>query len=523
MRWFLKNNHTACAEMTTGKRLLAAFLLGILMTLSLPPIGFFPVLLLCVPAFLFLARRSETKLKSFLTGWLFGCGYFIFGLYWVSAALFVDIEQWKWVLPLSLVAGPAVLALFYGFIPLLSHRWKDNAAAHALITVAAWSGIEWLRGHILTGFPWNLAGYTWNHAPPIMQISSVTGIYGLTLLTLFWAATPSYAGHKKLLRFSLTLFAVVVLSGALRLYLHPAVQNGKHTVRIVQANIPQTMKWDKDEDWRNLEKHVKLSGESKNPVTFVVWPETAVTSDLKLFPEIARYISMKMPEKSIGLLGSLRVTYDMHGRENFHNSVTALGGKGEVLGTYNKFHLVPFGEYIPFRGKLNMTPLALAIANIGDFTPGDGNKTLKIDGLPPVSPLVCYEAIFPREVVDQNDRPDWMVNVTNDGWYGKTAGPHQHFEITRVRAIEEGLPLARAANTGISAMIDPLGRVIARTELGQETYIDAILPAPLPKTLYAKLGDVIFFAALLLLTLFGVKNGRKQLIVQLRDSPSIPR
>lgn len=491
----MKKSIPALENLAGVRRYAAVFMLGALMTLTLPPLGIFPLLLICVPGFMILSRNCRNKTQSFLTGWAFGAGYFIFGLYWISSALFVDIDQWAWVLPLSAILGPATLALFYGLIPLLAHRYRKDEISYMLAIIAIWAAVEWLRGHILTGFPWNLPGYSWDHALPIVQVSAYVGIYGLTLLTLFWAAMPIFAKNKKLVVFAAASFAFCLALGSIRLWQHPTEQADHHTVRIVQANIPQTMKWDPDQDVRNLEQHIALSSPKtalKDPVTFVIWPETSVLADLDLFSETALYISLKIPRGSIGILGTLRVTED----NRFFNSVTAIGKKGKVLGVYDKHHLVPFGEYIPFRDKLNVTPIGLAIANIGDFTRGEGVKTIKTDGLPAFSPLVCYEAIFPGAVADRSQRPDWLVNVTNDGWYGKTAGPHQHLATVRMRSIEEGLPLARAANTGISAMIDPLGRILASQPLGTAGAIDVILPRPLPPTLYVRVGDNIFFAAL---------------------------
>ncbi len=483
-------------NLTGFKKYATAFFLGALMTLSMPPLGFFPLLLVCVPGFIWLTRTAPTSFKAFLTAWTFGCGYFIFGLYWISAALFVDIAQWKWVLPLSLVAGPALLALFWGVIPVLARQSRELDINYALSIVAMWTGIEWLRGTILTGFPWNLPGYTWNHVLPLMQVSAFTGIYGLTMLTLFWAALPVYYRHNKLACFSLALFILLGTVGTARVYMNPVEQNGTHSVRIVQANIPQTLKWARDEEWRNIDKHVKLSAGDKAKTSFIVWPETAIPADLKIFPDIAQYVSMNFGD-AVGLIGNQRVVMNEEkNRLEPYNSLTAVTHKGEVLDVYDKFHLVPFGEYIPFRDYLSMTPISLAIANLGDFIPGGGNRTLKFKDRPSVSPLICYEAIFPHAAVDQNDRSEWIVNVTNDGWYGRTAGPFQHFEITRVRAVEEGLPLARAANTGISAMIDPVGRVLAKADLGETAFVDAILPKPLSRTLYSILGDWIFFGLL---------------------------
>jgi len=486
-------------ETFTGfKKYAAAFGLGALMTLSTPPIGAFYILLLCVPGIIWLTRANTSKTQSFLAGWAFGSGYFIFGLYWISMALFVDIHQFWWVLPLSGIVGPVALALFYGFIPLLAWRYRRSESAYALMLAGGWTLIEWVRGHVLTGFPWNLPGYTWHYFPAVMQTSAAVGIYGLTLLTLLWAAMPALP--KKIIPVMMASFVLVAAAGMARLYLHPTVAFDNYTVRIVQPNIPQSLKWNAEDEWRNFEKHLDLTTSPvtlKQPPTFIIWPETSVITDEKSFPEIAGHIAMKMPENSVALIGSLGIA-----GEEYFNSVIALNKKAQIVGTYNKHHLVPFGEYIPFRKYLKMTPVANSIAGIGDFTRGAGVATLHIGALPVPSPLVCYEGIFPGEVASRTDRPDWLVNVTNDGWYGPTAGPHQHFENVRVRAIEEGLPLARAANTGISAMIDPLGRVLRMKPLGETGVVDSILPRPLPPTLYARYGDTLFFLMLILLTIF---------------------
>ena len=500
----------ALQKLVRFKKYLALFGLGGLMVLSLPPLGIFPVLLVSIPGFIWLSQTAPSRFKSFLGGWVFGAGYFIFGLHWVSAALFVDIAVWGWVMPLSLVVGPALLGLFYGFIPLLAHRWRANTTAHALIFTAAWGAVEYARGHILTGFPWNFAGQSWEHILPLLQTVSLGGIYTLTLLTVLWAAVPVfYKSAPRMAHAVLLVLALLFCFGALRLMQNPTAQNGDHTVRVVQANIPQTMKWDPDEDWRNLEKHIALSAskerEENPPPRFVVWPESASRHDFEHFPEIGSYIGQRLPRGSIGVIGNIRVTLDAAGMPaQYHNSLTALGRNGEVLGAYDKHHLVPFGEYLPLRKYITFTPLALALSGIGDFTPGAGPQTVTVDGMPPFSPLICYEAIFPRAVVDPKNRPAWLVNVTNDGWYGQSAGPYQHLAISRLRAIEEGLPLVRAANTGISAVIDPLGRTVARLGLGETGQLDSILPAPLAKpTLYAAIGDGVFFALLVVIAGIG--------------------
>jgi apolipoprotein N-acyltransferase len=498
---FLKSR---LSSLTGIKKYATAFSLGTLMTLAMPPVGAFYILLVAVPGIVWLARKSKTKTDAFLTGWAFGAGYFIFGLYWVSFALFVDIKSFWWVVPLSAIAGPTALALFYALIPLFAWRYRAHEALHALMLAAGWALVEWVRGHALTGFGWNLPGYTWHTLLPMMQASAVFGIYGLTLLTLLWAVMPVLAltPQKRLVPFLMASFLAVAAYGTARLYLYPTEQWDKYTVRIVQPNIPQSFKWDPEANERNFHHHLDLTASPTalpQPPTFVIWPETSVTADLQQYPEIARDIGMSLPPGSVALIGNLRHTED--GR--FYNSVVALGKNAEILDTYDKHHLVPFGEYIPFRNYLNLTPIASGIAMVGDFTRGNGVSTLHIGSLPKPSPLVCYEAIFPGEVASRSDRPDWLLNVTNDAWYGKTAGPHQHFENVRVRAIEEGLPLVRAANTGISAAIDPLGRIIGMKKLGETGVVDAILPRPLPPTTYARLGDTLFFLMLVLLAITG--------------------
>lgn len=500
---------------TGWRRFAAAFLLGCCLTLTMAPVGFFPAALVAVSGFIWLAQGARNKKQSFLTGWAFGCGYFITGLYWISAALFVDIALWGWVLPLSLVAGPALLALAtYAFIPLLAHRWRHAPVLHAIVFCTGWAAIEWLRGHLFTGFPWNLPGYMWQFVLPVMQLSSVIGIYGLTLMTLLWAALPVLRENRRAAAAVLASFVLAAVWGGARLWLNPTMTTDAPLVRIVQANIPQTAKWDRDTERRNIEKHALLSDPAA-PADVVIWPETALTSDPLMAPAIGAIAASGLPAGSFGIMGSLRVSADADApdRPRFHNSVYLVDSAQQVLGHYDKFHLVPFGEYIPYREQLNLTPIAAGISNIGDFTAGPGPQTLAGNArVPPFSPLICYEVIFPRAVTTpQGPRPQWLVNVTNDGWYGRSSGPYQHLEIARVRAIEEGLPLARAANTGISVMTDPLGRVTARLDLGESGAITTPLPHPLPPTLYSRYGDIPFglmLAALPVLAFW--RHGRRR-------------
>jgi apolipoprotein N-acyltransferase len=499
------------ATLSNKGRYAAAFAAGALSVLAMPPVGFFPVLLLTVPAFIYLSAQTEGRRSSFFTGWAFGAGYLIFGFYWISAALFVDIKAWAWVLPFSLIVGPGIMGMYYGFVPLLCRRMRGHSA-YPFIFIAFWSMAEYARGHLFTGFPWNLPGYAWDRVLPVMQTSSLIGIYGLSLLTLFWAAAPAYRKQKIMLALAVLSFAAALFLGTLRLMNNPTTPFENYTVRIVQAHIPQEQKWDNQQQWRNFEKFLDLTRaeniDGKTP-DFVVWPETAVAADLALFPNISQHIGNSLGKESIAILGNLRFA-KTEGKQEYFNSVAVIDSRAVVLSTYDKHHLVPFGEYIPYREHIRVRPIAQALSGVGDFTPGPGPQTLTAGKMPRFSPLICYEVIFPGAVADPNNRPDWLVNVTNDAWYGHTAGPYQHLAISRMRAVEEGLPLARAANTGISAMVDPLGRIVAEKALGDSGFIDVILPRPLAATFYSRFKDLPFLVLLAALILLPQLRNKKQ-------------
>jgi len=266
----------------------------------------------------------------------------------------------------------------------------------------------------------------------------------------------------------------------------------------VQANIDQRLKWEESERVNTLKKYLALSTQAgAAPVTHVVWPETALPYFLSTEPELLRILAQVVPPGGMLLTGAVRVDPPTVRPQQVWNSVHAIDEQGRVVATYDKFHLVPFGEYVPLR---NILPLDKITPGTSDFAAGPGPMTLIVPGLPPVSPLVCYEAIFPGAVTPSSGpRPAWLLNVTNDAWFGDSAGPRQHFASARLRAIEEGLPLVRAANTGISAVVDPYGRVRAQLDLGRQGVIDSPLPEALPATLYARWGN----AVLLLLLLIG--------------------
>ena len=486
-------------EASFSRKLFLSFIFGAINALAMPPIGLFLILPISFSIFILLTTSATNKRESFLIGWLYGAGYFIFSLYWVTYALFVDIANWWWLVPISLVIAPTILALYYGFIPLIAYRYKKNNDLHIIAICFAFALVEYLRGTLFTGFPWNLAGYSWHHFLPIMQINAYIGIYGLTLLTFIWS---SYfvLNNDFLKKIIIISFAISAILGTYRLS-STSISHYKNTaIRIVQPNIKQKNKWDPKYRYKNLEKLLDITRSPINnnlPIKFVIWPETSTLYKLNESNKMLNITSASLPNNAIGIFGSMN-SKTLNAKQEIFNSVSFVSKKDKMITSYNKHHLVPFGEYIPFRKILGLTPFANAIAKLGDFSRGKGITTIDLGkNHPSPSPLICYEAIFPSQVTNRSNRPNWLINVTNDAWYGNSAGPYQHFEIVRVRAIEEGLPLVRAANTGISAIINPLGIIQSKLPLEEQGKIDALLAKPIAPTLFSIFGNYIFLLSLL--------------------------
>ena len=396
-----------------------------------------------------------------------------------------------------------------------------NGAPRIIVFAVAWTVTEWLRGHLLTGFPWNPIGSVWGVSSAMMQFVSVFGTYGLGLLTVIAAGMPALLGeeHESRNRVSVPLaltFAVVAVAwigGAFRLAGPLAVSQATvpHVLlRLVQPNVAQGNKWREELRLAHLKTDLDLTDAAagakpdNGDAVFVIWPETAVPFLVDQDASVRAAIASVVPKGGdataggshgggLVITGAPRATPPDVVPFQVWNGIVALDAAGKVVGTYDKFHLVPFGEYLPLRSIIppNLGLTKLTPGTI-DFSAGPGPATLHLPGLPPVSPLICYEIIFPHAVVQEGDRPGLMVNVTNDAWFGVSSGPYQHFESARFRAIEEGMPVARAANTGISGVIDSFGRVVARLGLGNQGSVDSALPQALPDPpLYARFGDAM--------------------------------
>ncbi len=482
------------------------FLAGAVATLALPPASFLPALYLSFPVLLWMLSGRINRKAAFGLGWWFGFGYFSVGLYWIGNAMLIFSSKHAWLIPFAALGLPAFLAIFTGCATLLT-SYARGALTRALLFTVAWCAMEWLRGHILTGFPWNLIGSAWAGSDALLQSAAWVGIYGVSLVALLSACLPA-AAIVAPRRFGIGLAALAAallagpwIGGQLRLSSAPPV--GTATVegvglRLVQAGIPQREKWRRDLRNRNLLRHHELSTENRPDwISHIIWPENAATFFIADDEPRRLALAQAIPRGGLLITGAPRRAV---GPLRIWNSAFAVDERGTVVAQYDKFHLVPFGEYAPFRDFLPVDKIAHGMT---DYSSGPGPRTLHLPGLPPVSPLICYEVIFPGAVLDRADRPAWLLNLTNDAWYGKTAGPHQHLAISRVRAVEEGLPVVRSANTGISAVIDPYGRLLGSLPLDTAGVLDARLPVPVADpTFYGRIGDVPFL--ILMLTLMGI-------------------
>jgi apolipoprotein N-acyltransferase len=476
-----------------------ALMLGLMAALAMPPVGLWPLLFILFPLLWLQLQTLFTTKHVFILVWLFSFGYFTAGLYWIAAALFVDIANNWWVLPFAVMGLPALMSFYPAAAAAIWHRLAWQGPARVLSFIALVSLSEWVRGFMFTGFPWNLWGYAWMDLLPVMQSVAVWGIYGLTLMTLLavflpilWCQRTGIFAARAIVIGVLVVLAFSIIWGMGRIDQSYSSHEDQMRVRIVQPNIPQEAKWDADQRLMHEDKIWALTAQSaEHAPDMVVWPETAITlvstEDVRRMEE---KLHTYLPTSAVLAAGTLDVGWDSETRSpTFFNRIGFYRADGERLDAYDKFHLVPFGEYLPYQRYWPVKPVAF---QSGRFTAGRGVQTISIGNIPSFSPLICYEVLFPSNVVRENQRPQWILNVTNDGWYGRTSGPYQHLAIARVRAIEEGLPLVRAANTGVSAVIDPLGRIARMLPLGTTGIIDSVLPPALQSTFYARHGQTPF-------------------------------
>jgi apolipoprotein N-acyltransferase len=499
------------------RRRAIAFVSGALGALALPPFSLFALIAAPLTIAVWLIDGAEDRgsgrpligslRAAFAAGWWMGFGYFLAGLWWLGAAFLVEADKFAWALPLGVVALPAVLALFpaAGFA-IARALWSPGPAR--VFALAFGLGVaEWARGLLFTGFPWNDFGMALGSNLALAQIASLVGLHGLTFLTIAIFAAPATlwrVGEGRLnlapAGFAALALALIAAFGAFRLAAPPTAALPGVKLRLIQPNIGQDdASFSPENRDAILRRYLDLSERATAPdrsgvrdVTHLIWPESAfpfiLSRDRKALDDIAAFLS----GGATLITGAARLEDDGSGPRRYFNSIEIVGRDGLSGEHYDKQHLVPFGEYVPFEGLLEKARITQFVDIPGGFEPGTGRRVLRIPGLPDAMPLVCYEAIFPIEIGDifsGAERPRWLLNVTDDAWFGETPGPYQHFAQARLRAIELGAPLVRGANSGISAVLDGLGREIVAAPLGADGVLDAELPEALPPTWQSRLGS----------------------------------
>jgi apolipoprotein N-acyltransferase len=494
------------------KRAAIALVAGALSSLAMAPFNAWPVLFLTFPVMVWLidgagGGRLHGLPAAAMAGWWFGLGYFVPGLYWIGNAFLVDAPTFAWLMPFAVLGLPAYLALFPAFGFALARLIWSKDGSRVIALAASLTASEWLRGHVLTGFPWNAFGYALTKPLALAQAASLIGLWGMTFLSIAIFASPAVLidGNSRGRRpwvapvMALLVLLAMGIFGTVRLDLQPTTTVANVKLRIMQPNLQQDVRFNYAAKADVMKKYLALSDRASGPqstgvrdASILIWPESAFPFFLAREADVLAQIDDLLPKGTILITGSVRAPDLPPGTRitRAYNSIYAIDHDGSVLSIYDKLHLVPFGEFLPFQDWMEKLGFVQLTKVQGGFIPGTERRTMEIPNAPRALPLICYEAIFPDEVAARGDRPGWIINLTNDGWFGNSTGPYQHLQQARLRAIEQGLPVVRAANTGISAVIDPMGRIVARLGLGVEGVLDSSLPAAIAPTIYARSGDI---------------------------------
>jgi apolipoprotein N-acyltransferase len=481
--------------------------------LAMPPFDFWPLLFVTFPVLVW-SLGQVSRRQAFAQGWVFGLGYFTACFYWIGIAFLVDAATYLWMMPFMVGALAGGMALYWGLAAMTTVMLRQHGLARIISLAVLLAIAEWLRGHLLTGFPWTAPGLAVDGMGGLAQAASLIGMPGLTLLIVLWAALPALAGFRGTRRrdwAAAALFLVLLpglwLWGNNRLAENTGKTVDAVTLRIVQPNIAQEAKWRREAARENFDKLKRLSTQSTpehprgiDDISVVIWPESAVSFFIDESKQGLSELADMLPEQTLLVMGALRRDKPDQG-ERVYNSVLAFDGGANLVAHYDKWRLVPGGEFLPFEEILKPLGFRKVVTVPESFAAGPGPRNITLPGFPPAAVLICYEAIFPHDLIDAAERPSWIINVTNDAWFGRSSGPYQHLAQARLRAIEQGLPLIRAANTGISAIIDAYGRIETQLPLGAEGVLEGKLPASLPAPFYARAGDFIFTGLMFLLLL----------------------
>lgn len=417
---------------------------------------------------------SYDKTEAFKQGYIFGFGFFLASLYWISVGVSVYIEQFWWAIPFALFGLPLIMAFFPAFTSAFVFRYRNSNYFH-LMFCCVWVFSEWVSSWIFTGLPWCVLGYSLSFSVELIQAASVISVFGLSFCVIY-IASMFYTKHDLITRILISILIVLsmISYGFKRVEANPTQLTGIK-VRIVQPSIPQTEKWDPSVIWQNIDRHIELSTLPGDP-HIIIWSEAALVIPHTIAPLRDLLIAMLKEKDQILITGGISNNGKQEDEFELYSALLGINKSGYLEFEYHKSHLVPFGEYMPLKDILPMKKITPGII---DYTQGNPEiVTLKKYNLK-IKPQICYESIFPGEVLVSNQEADVIINITNDAWYGKTSGPYQHLNIARMRALESGLPLIRAANNGISAIVDPVGRMLQELPLNKFSVIDGYLPKKL--------------------------------------------
>ena len=490
-------NNLKTALMFESRILLLIF--GMISGLVFAPIFFTPGLL-TLSLLCYQVRITDNWKKAIKLGFIFGFGHFLVGMYWISIGITVYIDEFWWAIPFALFGLPIILGFFIAASCGIAYLAR-NSNFYQFIFCVSWVFFEWLRSWLFTGLPWNLLGYAFSFSDILIQVSNIVGIYGLSFIvvyistSLYGLVTKQYNLTWILLINSLLVLCTIIVYGVLRLENNPT-HFLTTKVRLIQPSIPQVSKWDAESFWKNFQRHIELS-EKPGEVDLIIWSEAAMVVPFDYKPVKAAILNMLKFKNAILVTGGVTENSKKGDLFEIYTSLYALTPEGRQLFEYHKSHLVPFGEYMPLK---NILPLKKLTPGILDYTEGDASL-VSIDkfGIT-IKPLICYESIFPNFVRTSNKAIDLIINVTNDAWYGNSSGPYQHLQISRMRSVENGIAMLRVANNGISAIIDPVGRIVKDLPLNAIGYIDGLVPCKLDnQTIYSQYGDICVFITILLL------------------------
>ncbi len=488
-----------------------ALLAGFISALAMPPFDLVFVLFFTFPVLVWLMDGAASEpstnmfaklMDGFKPGFFFGFGYFFAGLWWIGNAFLVEAEDFLWALPIAIVAVPLALALFWGAATSIARLFWSGDTGRLFMLAACFTLFEYLRGFVATGFPWNPISGAAYFTPVMMQSSSVVGIYGMTAFAVFVFSTagaivPGIDNQSRTRKFAFILsclFAVTHVGyGVWRLQEATTDFVPEVELRLIQPNIDQRYKFDRDKEAENFQTYMDLSTsvgkeeekQGLSGTTHLIWPESAFPYLLTERRDTLASIGAMLPEGTNLLTGAARAEAATSGGEGFvFNSIYVINHQGEIVSAADKTHLVPFGEYVPFKKVAQNLGIEQLANQDGGFEPGSSRKLLSTGIGPKILALICYEIIFSGNLWNEAERPGWIVNLTNDAWFGNTPGPYQHLRQAILRGVEEGLPVVRVANSGVSGVYDAYGRTIQQLPLGQAGFIDSKLPIALKPTLF---------------------------------------